>query len=272
MRVLVLLAAGLELIVPQTIVAHSKSTSSLPFGAQPDSLLRRFEAANEAYHQGRYERAVKGYRALLEAGHESRALYHNLGNAYVRLDRVGPAIWAYERGRRLRASWREVVPGLGAGDPRLRHNLEYVRRREGLPIGGLPPRGLAALIAGWSPLFLFGVGWLAFGAGLVVAVLRAGPDDSVAWRRPGVLGPIVAGLMLVVTALGASTLQAHEQRAVVIAEQAALRSAPDETTSPDTTLGGGTMVEVRGRRDQWVRVRLRDQTTGWVPTGILGEV
>ena len=73
---LVLLTGGLGLLVASA-------------AAQPDRLLRRFETANEAYAQGRYEQAVEGYRDILDAGYASVALYHNLGNAYVRLDRVG---------------------------------------------------------------------------------------------------------------------------------------------------------------------------------------
>jgi len=229
--------------------------------AQPDRLRRRFAAANEAYTQGRYEQAVEGYQAVLDAGSASGALYHNLGNAYARLDRVGPAVWAYERARRLRP-----------GDPRLRHNLEYVRRRAGLPPRGLPARGLAALVAGWSPLLLFGVGVLALGAGLLGAVFRGGPDQYLAWRMPSAWGLVAAGLLLVAVALGTSYVQAHERRAVVINETALLRTAPNETTAPDSTLREGTMVEVQAPQGPWRCVRLGDGTIGWLPADALNEV
>lgn len=229
--------------------------------AQPDRPRDRFAAANEAYTQGRYEQAVESYQNILDAGYASGALYHNLGNAYARLDRVGPAVWAYERARRLRP-----------GDPRLRHNLEYVRRRAGLPPQGLPPRGLAALVAGWSPLLLFGVGVLALGAGLLGAVFRAEPGQYLAWRLPSAWGPVAAGLLLVVVASGTSYIQAHERRAVVLPESVSLQAAPNETAASDSTLTGGAMVEIQTSQDQWRRVRLGDGTTGWVPADALNEV
>lgn len=232
-----------------------------PAAAQPDSLLRPFKAANEAYAEGQYKQAIADYRSVLDAGYESGALYHNLGNAYTRLDRVGPAVWAYERGRRLHPD-----------DPRLRHNLEYVRRRAGLPVQGLPPRGLAALVAGWSPLLLFGIGVLALGAGLLGAVFRAGPDRALAWRSPTFGVGVGGGLLLVVMALGTSYVQTHERRSVVMSEKVPLREDSAERAVSDTTLKEGSMLEVRGRRDGWVRVRLRDQTVGWVPAREMGEV
>ena len=235
--------------------------SVAPVLGQPDGLRQRFEAANEAYAQGRYEQAVTEYRALLDDGSASAALYHNLGNAFVRLDRTGRAVWAYERARTLRPD-----------DPRLRHNLEYVRRRAGLPPVGLPPRGLAALVAGWPPLLLFGGGLLLLTAGLVGAVLWADSEQGMAWRAPAVWGPVVAGGLLVAAALGTSFLQAQNRRAVVTTESVSLRAAPTPSAATDSTLKGGTMVELRQGQDQWWRVRLGDGTVGWLPVSGVSEV
>lgn len=248
LRLLVLLVGGIGLMVSPAL-------------AQPDSVLHRFEDGNEAYRQGQYEHAADAYEGILDAGYASGALYHNLGNAYTRLDRVGPAIRAYEKARRLQPD-----------DPRLRHNLSHLRRQERLPLAGPPPRGLAALIAGWSPLLLFAVGWLIVSAGLVGAVLRSRRDRPRVWRHPVVWGPLAAGLLLVAVAFGTSYVQAQDERAVVLTEQVPLRPDPDEAAAPDTTLGEGTMLDVQARRARWAQVRLVDQKTGWVPTRALGDI
>ncbi len=232
-----------------------------PATAQSDRLLQRFEAANEAYVQGKHEQAVETYRALLDAGHASAALYHNLGNAYVRLDRVGPAVWAYERARRLRPD-----------DPRLRHNLAYVRSQAGLPQVGLPSRGLAALVGGWSPLLLFVGGLLLLSGGLIGAVFEADVGRILAWRLPIAWGPVAAGLVLVAAALGSSYVQAHERRAVVMSEAVPLRTAPADTAASDSMLQEGTMLEVQAPQAQWQRVRLGNGTEGWVAVHALSEV
>ena len=137
---------------------------------------------------------------------------------------------------------------------------------------GLPPRGLAALVAGWTPLLLFGGGLLLLSVGGVGAVLRAGPTQMLAWRTPIVWGPVAAGLLLVVTALGTSSLQAQDRRAVVTNETVSLRASPDQAAAADSTLKGGTMVEVRTSQNSWRRVRLGDGTVGWLPEAALSEI
>ena len=137
---------------------------------------------------------------------------------------------------------------------------------------GLPPRGLAALVAGWSPLLLFLGGVLLLSAGVVAAILKANADPYGAWQLPIAWGPVAAGLLLVVTALGTSSLQAQDRRAVVTNETVSLRASPDQAAAADSTLKGGTMVEVRTSQNSWRRVRLGDGTVGWLPETALSEI
>jgi len=229
--------------------------------AQPDSVATRFENANAAYQQGRYEQAIARYGRLLDDGHASGALYYNLANAYVRRDQLGQAIRYYEKARRL----------LG-DDPRLEHSLEQARRRAGVYPGTLPPRGLRSVVVGWPVRLLFVGGLLLLGTGLGIAVVRSGPGRAVPWRRPAVWGPVLAGSVGLVVAFGASALQESAPRAVVIADQAALHDTPTASAPPDTALREGTLVEVMARRDGWAEVRGGDGTTGWVPGPALGDV
>lgn len=232
-----------------------------PAAAQPDSLSHRFDAANAAYEQGQYARAVEEYQKIFDTGRTSGALYFNLGNAYVRLDRLGQAIRYYEKARSLRSA-----------DPRVQHNLEQARRQAGVYPGRLPPRGLAGLVAGWSPLALFVAGWLLLGGAGAVAVVWTRPGGRSVSRHPLVWGPVAGGLLLVGVALGTSYVQSAQQRAVVVAEQAPLRVAPTPTAASDTTLPEGTLLAVKGDQAQWTEVRLADGTVGWVAARALGDV
>lgn len=240
--------------------------AALPAGAAvpPDSLDRAYERAAAAYRQGQYARAATLYRDVLETGYASGALYYNLGNAYVRLDRLGPAIRYYEKARRL---WPR--------DPRLRHNLEQARRRAGVypeRLGRGPSRTLTDLVQAWPPWILLGGGALLLGGGLVAAVVGTRPGRPDAWRRPVVWGPAVGGLLLAAAALGTSYAQSLRGRAVVVADTLAVRAAPSAEAAADTTLPEGVLVEVHRRRAPWRAVRLADGTTGWVPARALGEV
>jgi hypothetical protein len=225
-----------------------------PAAAQPDAAPARFETANEAYAQGQYKRAVDGYRAVLDAGQASAALYHNLGNAYVRLGRTGPAVWAYEKARQLRPE-----------DPRLRHNLQYVRGQAGLPQGGRLARGPSVFRSGGWPLLLFWGGALALGVGLFVATGRADADQWGAWRTGTVQGAVGGGLLLLAVSVGGSVLYAGESRAVAVGDSVPVRRGPAATATADTTLPEGAVLRIRRPQGDWVRVQLRDRTAGWVP-------
>jgi hypothetical protein len=232
-----------------------------PAAAQKGSAPSRFETANEAYAQGQHKRAVDGYRAVLDAGQASVALYHNLGNAYVRLGRTGPAVWAYEKARQL-------CPA----DPRLRHNLRYVRGQAGLPQGARLARGPALFRGGWWPLLLFWGGALALGVGLFVATGRADADQWVVWRTGTVQGAVGGGLLLLVVSLGGSVLHTSESWAVAIDGSVSVRRGPAPTATADTTLPEGAVLQIRRPQGTWVRVQLRDRTSGWVPRQALRQL
>jgi tetratricopeptide (TPR) repeat protein len=232
-----------------------------PAAAQPDSVSARFSAANAAYEQGQHTRAVEAYRQILDTGRASAALYYNLGNAYVRLGRLGQAIRYYEKARTLRPT-----------DPRVEHNLEQARRTAGVYPGRLPPQGLAGLVQDWPPLILFAAGWLALGGAGVLAVRWTRPDGPSVPRHPLVWGGVAGGLLLVGVALGTAYVQSTQPRAVVVAEQAPLRTDPTPTAASDTTLPEGTLLGVEGEQAQWTEVRLANSTVGWVSARALGDV
>ena len=230
-------------------------------GAQPDDLSRQFKDAIAAYEEGRYRQAADTYTSILEAGRASTALYYNLGNAYVRLDRLGQAIRYYEKARALQPRNARVL-----------HNLEQARRRAGVYPGTLPPRGLPGLVRGWSPLAIVLAGILLLASGLVVAVAWSSPASRGVWRRPLVWAPLVGGLFVVALGLGTSAVQAQEARAVVVVDRATLHRTPKATARTDTSVSEGTLVEVRTDSTRWRRVRLASGATGWVPARALGDV
>ena len=66
--------------------------------AAPEPLLRQ---AENAYDQKNYQEAIFAYEKLVQEGYRSFQLYFNLGNAYYRANKLGKAIYNYERARKL---------------------------------------------------------------------------------------------------------------------------------------------------------------------------
>lgn len=244
------------------LLLSTLALGTTPATAQPDHVTARFATATDAYEEGRYARAAELYEDLLDSGYASAALYYNLGNAYVRTDRLGPAIRYYEKAKRLRPD-----------EARIQHNLEQARRRAGVYSEQRPaPRGLSALVQEWPPLALLIGGMLILSSGLVVAVVWTRPDRPNVLGHPLVWGPVAAGVLGVAAALGTSYLQATDQHGVVVTQAAPLRRTPTAEAPSDTTLPEGALLEVRQQTPQWHEVRLIDGTVGWVPARTLGGI
>ncbi len=83
-----------------------------------------FFKANQAQKEGHYEKAAEGYQNLINSGYAGGHVLYNLGNVYIRLNRIGMAILEYERARLL-------IPR----DADLQFNLAYARNltRDAIP-------------------------------------------------------------------------------------------------------------------------------------------
>jgi len=77
--------------------------------------LSLYNLGNRALREGDYEKAVDCYLQALETDQDPR-IYYNLGVAYYKLGRIGPAIKA------TRLAWR-----LDPKDPDIRYNLDFLR-------------------------------------------------------------------------------------------------------------------------------------------------
>ncbi len=88
------------------------------FPAKGNDLHDLVEQANEAYIKGEYSYAIELYEEVIANQKEAAELYHNLGNAYFKETRLGPAILNYERALRL-----------SPNDDNIRFNLEIARSR-----------------------------------------------------------------------------------------------------------------------------------------------
>lgn len=230
--------------------------------AEPERRDRLFASGNRAYEAGNYAKAIEAYRQILDAGTTSVALYHNLGNAYVRRGEMGPAIRAYAKGLHLQPESRTLA-----------HNLQQARQRAGLS-GSAPvlQSGTQRLVHGWPSGLFAVVGWLLLGAGLALAVYRTAPDRRDAWRRPRILALVGTGLLVWSVGLGVSSLQTPDRSAVVLSAEVPVHAAPADTAATVTTVREGMLLDVERTHDGWTRLRLPTGMEGWVRSASVGEV
>jgi len=227
--------------------------------AAPDSPERLFSQGNAAYQAGDYASAENRYRAILDSGHRSGALYFNLGNACFKQKRLGDAIFFWEKARQILPTDREVRENLGLADLMVVDRIDVPG--DPLPFG-LPDRAASLLSIGQGLWILAG---LFFAANVLFALylLAASRRASV---RALFAGCAVAGLTLVLSGLVAWKIydQDFRQKAVVVEQRADVRSGPGPGNIAVFTIHEGTRVRVHGNSDGWRQISLPNGWSGWM--------
>lgn len=230
--------------------------------AEAVSPAQLFVEGLNAYKGGDYETAIARFEALASEGRANGKLYYNLGNAYLRADRLGPAIWWYEKALRL-------IPG----DPDLRFNLTYARglikdqpESEGQP--------LARVLFFWRyQLRSDQIQWLALGFNLAfwtALILR-----RLMGRRPfrsWLLVLALPTLLFAATAAYNRYEAGYRQQAIVLPDTLSVRAGRTPGATELFVLHAGTRVRVQARREGHLRIAFGRDKIGWVPAGDMGLI
>ena len=220
-----------------------------------------FFEANRAYKSDRFRQAADGYLKLIESGCENGHVYYNLGNAYFRLGDLGRAILFYERARVL-------IPR----DDDLISNLSHARNQVQDAVGdavtfslhevlGLDSLSLSETFSIFAVLNAF------FFAVACTRLIR-----KFEWTY------YLAMLLAILLGIGAFAFvlkwhgAATDDRAVVLAEEIAVRAGPD----PDDTLlfkiHKGAVVQHERTEGDWVLIHLSKDKRGWTRAAQLERV
>ena len=194
-----------------------------------------FFEANQAYKQGRYQRAVDDYRRLIRAGYGNGHIYYNLANAYIRLNKLGEAILNYERARL-------VLPR----DADLDFNSRYARDQVQDLIS--PPPALLDMTLLARIFFLTELTYYLFLV-LLVFWLIAGVSFGSKWYQVK-----------------------HDDRSVILMKEANVLAGPHGQDTVLFRLHEGTIVHHERSEDGWSLIRLPDKKRGWIKADALEDI
>lgn len=227
-----------------------------PAVSSPSEMFRR---AEQAYQHEKYQEAIETYEAMRSAGIEDGVLYYNLGNAYFKAGHLGLAVLNYERALKR-------MPG----DEDTRANLAFARELLSDQVDEPP----LPLVIGWvadlyqevrlnllaeivSASFLLG--------GVAVTVLLS--ERWPALRNPALALLVTCGILAAVSG-GSLIVRLHTRagrvEAIVVTENAYVRSGPGETSPRLAEIHEGLKVRVLGEREGWLQVSLASGLTGWI--------
>ncbi len=250
-------------------LGSSVALAEPPVALAPELLKGEGGPAAEAFGRGDPAEAARRYEVLLSTRGPSADLLYNLGTAWAQAGEPGRAIWALERARLL-----------APRDAAIGHNLEVTRQRvrvarlkqkthgkltEGDPDGLFWRRQLTR----WTqrelaaPLVIFNVIFFA----LLALIRRMGRGSR---RDVVVVLAGVAGLALLALGgalAGRTAALARIEVGVVLDARVSMSETPTSASASrqHADLYRGAQVRVLERRaDGWVRIRLVEETVGWV--------
>jgi hypothetical protein len=237
---------------------HAENARTTEAEDLPSLLFR----ANRAYLEDRFEEAAALYEEIVARRHRNGHVFYNLGNAYVRLGKVGRAILSYRKARLL-------LPR----DGDLEANLHYARSLTQDRIEGASP-SLWNTLAFWyfgmnlrELLIAFVFFNLLFWASAAFILYR----DS-EWAKWSLWLSLLASILL-----GASTgLKFMESfrnaGGVVLAEETPVRAGFTRNDTVLFVLHEGAEFTMLGEENGWWKIALADGKKGWVPADSAGRV
>lgn len=229
--------------------------------ADPNQLI---EEANKAYINGEFSYSIELYESVINQKLEAPALYYNLGNAYFKENKFGPAILNYERALRLKP-----------GDEDTRFNLEVARSRT---VDQINPVPLIFYEKWWKGAFsLFSPDTWAILALIFLVTALAMLGVFFFCRTRGIKRNsfFVALFFLFLTVLCMVSARAQyyhlfqKQEAIVMVPRATAKSAPDETSPDLFVIHEGSKSLITNELGDWFEVRLQNGNVGWVKKSAL---
>lgn len=221
--------------------------------AGTDSTL---DQANRAFAGGDMSAAARGYLSVIhERGYSAPVLF-NLANAQFRDGKTGPAILNYER-----AKW------LAPNDPDIAANLDFARRKAGLPAVTHSKMesvfGTLSLNA-WSAIAAAAVLMLA----AIPLLKRLLPAHRLALNT----GAVAGGLAFLVALAGVSTHWSRLDRAIITAAETPARVSPVTVIQPLFTLHAGETVTLKRIHGAFALVINGHGHEGWVSREALAQI
>jgi tetratricopeptide (TPR) repeat protein len=218
-----------------------------------------FVKANDLYKVEQFTEAIELYKQIENENKISSDLYYNLGNSYYKLNKVGPAIFYYEKALQLNPDNEDV-----------KNNLVFAKRLALDNIEPLPKTVWQKLNENYLQTLTYNewavvVVVFSFLAGILFLLYYFSFSSFI--KRLFFITSMVSFLFLFVSlAITYNQYSFHKntREAIVFAEESEIRNAPTYNSEEVFVLHEGTKVFVLDAVDDWKKIRLIDGKQGWI--------
>jgi tetratricopeptide (TPR) repeat protein len=227
--------------------------------AQNDTI---FDQANTLYNEGKYAEAIDKYESILNSDMHSTELYFNLGNANYKLNNIAPSIYYYEKALMLSPNDKEIES-----------NLTFAKNMTIDAIDNIPKVGFSRLINNvvnkystdiWAKIAVVGV--ILF---VLLFLIYHFAYTSYRKRLAFVISIIslFVACFSVVMAFQKERLVKKDNPAIVFVQESRVKSEANQISEEVFRLHEGTKVQVLETFEDWKKIQLTDNSTGWIPSG-----
>lgn len=220
----------------------------------------------QSYYDGNYQQAIESFERLLMVPLVHENIFFNLGCAYFRLGKMGPALYNFERAHALDPNSDDI-----AFNRAVAQKLAVSKVKDVLHDTPNDPAWMSFLklfsSTTWA-IVLLCAWWVAWSGVLSLRYLDSGALRSgvvattvIAFVLSGVLGAV----------LWARVSWIDQARyGIVLSDRIAVREGPTATARTLFNVHAGLKVGLQVEENAWVRVHLANGLEGWVERHTIG--
>jgi tetratricopeptide (TPR) repeat protein len=218
-----------------------------------------FVSANELYRNGDFEEAIKKYKKIESQEMVSSELYLNLGNAYYRLNKVGPTIFYYEKALKLDPLNVDVKNNLVFAKRLALDNIKEVPKTvfqkfntNYLQKLSYNEWAIVAVVFSFSTSIFFLFFYFGYSSG----------RKRIYFTTSGI--SLILLILSIFITNGQYSLTKKNKEAIVFVQKTEVRNAPTLNSEEIFTLHEGTKIIVLDAIDNWKKIKLVDGKQGWI--------
>ncbi len=225
--------------------------------AETDSL---YKIGNQAMLQENFETAIENYEQILNRGDSHPDLYYNLGNAYYRLNQIGNAVWAYEKGLQIAPRDKDLRFNLSLVNTRVRDRIE-------IPKTMLFLEQYRALKKSTTLIDIILIASTVFMLGAFIYFLKKYYRWQSIWISRVIVTFFMMSLVVHLMALDKYFEISDTKEVVIVQSEVDIYSAPFERNETVLfRLHEGVKAELTQEQPGWIEIILIDGKKGWIQT------
>jgi len=231
--------------------------------ADAQSSMQLLTEGNKLYEQGKYEQAIEKYKNIISSGIHNGYIYYNLGNCYFKTGRIGYSILYYEKALKL-------IPR----DAELIHNLKFVKNLTQDKVVAKKPSFLffitIQLLNRFSLKEIVSIVSLLFSLTGLFAIFFILQSNIQILKNVTISFLVIFVFSAFLLSLKIKII--NKKMGVVTTKVVDVLSAPSQDATLEFTIHEGTELDIIQQLGGWVKVKLLDGKTGWVPENSFSQI